>query len=358
MSVASSRLGLVVAAFVGLVLVGCGSGGASHVSTPMDAPDGTADVADVPSPLPDVPPPAPETSPEPTEDVAEDAAEPPPPPPPPHYEGTFPTSPGFGEVTLSVAGLDRDMEVYVPVALASPPSLVIAFHGTSGGMHDSFDGTEIQELADSHGFVVVAPASRWWGEGQGDWDNHSGNDRWWETWPNVDPDANADLVLVRAIIAEAETRYGVDPKRIYTFGFSNGGFFSLFVAMILRDEIAAFAEAASGLVTCPTTGDCGFVGEGATCEALSKVEGWCACDGQEKPVPIPTTGRIPPGILAHNTVDYTVSVYYSCALQSRMQALGGEAVLDLWTDGDASHAIEPNFMTKAWAFFEAHPLGP
>lgn len=304
----------------------------SSEATPVDAPqtDADASAADASAPI--------------------DAR------PAPIYAGHLATTPGFGLATLTIAGAARTVETYVPVQRAPSPALIIAFHGTSGGSHDLFDATELVELADQHGFVVASPLARMRGENDGDWDNHSGNDRYWETFPNTDPDANADLVLVRAIIADAQTSLGVDSQRVYVLGYSNGGFFALTAAVALSDEIAAFAEAASGLVRCASTGDCAFRGAGASCDALATQAGWCACDGPEKPIALAAGARVPPGHLAHNTWDDTVSVYYTCALAARMRALGADVVLDVWSDSGAGHAIARGFASAAWTFFAAHPL--
>ncbi len=276
--------------------------------------------------------------------------------PAPPYVGHFPVAPGFSTTTLTIAGAARSVETYLPAQRPASPALVIAFHGTSGGSHDLFDATELVELADQHGFIVAAPLARMRGESDGDWDNHSGSDRYWETFPNTDPDANPDLILVRAIIAEAQARFGVDPQKVHTLGYSNGGFFALRAAVALGDQIAAFAEAAAGLVHCPSTGDCAFRGAGASCEALASQASWCACDGPEKPIGLTTDRRVPPGYLAHNTWDDTVSAHYSCALAARMRALGADVTLALWSDASAGHAIAPGFATAAWAFLAAHPL--
>jgi poly(3-hydroxybutyrate) depolymerase len=260
--------------------------------------------------------------------------------------------------------------VYVPAKTAAHPALVLAFHGTSGDPHDIFGSTDIADLAEQNGFVVIAPAARLRGENEGDWDNHSGNDRYWETYPALDANRNQDLALVRALIEAAGKKYSIDPTRIYTIGFSNGGFFAVFTAMMLNDQVAAFAVSEAGLVTCTATRACTYPfkvdGDGnatlrgapaTRCAAIvvAAPDACRSCAGPELPAPVPTQGRIPPGFVSHNAYDDAVSVFYGCALAARIQALGGQAQIDVWSERSAGHAIKPGFAGDAWSFFAAHP---
>jgi poly(3-hydroxybutyrate) depolymerase len=282
----------------------------------------------------------------------------------------LPTAPGKSQTSLTVAGTARRVVVYLPAKRAPHPALLLAFHGTSGDPDDLFGATDLADLAEQNGFIVLAPAARQRGENEGDWDNHSGNDRYWETFPNLDPGRNPDLALVNALLDGAARAYAVDPGRVYALGFSNGGFFTVFAAMLLRDRIAAFATSEAGLVTCERTGSCTYpftVDEsGASrlgrappgeCRALlAAAPASCRCAGAEKPAPVPTAGRIPPGLVSHNAYDDAVSAVYGCALAARITALGGQAQVELWSDRSAGHAIQPGFAGKAWSFFTAHPL--
>ena len=51
---------------------------------------------------------------------------------------------------------------------------------------------------------------------------------------------------------------------------------------------------------------CAFRGAGTSCAALQTEPGYCACSGLEKPVPLPTSGFMPPGYLTHSNDDDTV----------------------------------------------------
>jgi len=274
--------------------------------------------------------------------------------------GSFTASNGFSQQTLTVDGVGRPIALYAPASRGSSPALVIAFHGTSGEQTDWIDSSASSDLAASaaaNGFVVAAPRARDWGDGASDWDNHGGNDRFWETRFDAnpsrgsDPNANADLVLVKQIIASTHATFNVDLNRVYLIGFSNGAFFSLHAAMILRDQIAAFAEAAGGLVKCDRTDSCLLQSSSTDCGTISS---GCSCTGDEKPTAIPTTGRQVPGILGHNNRDDGVSVFYDCALSSRMQALGYDVSEHI--SNDSGHGIPTGFVDAAWTFFSTHSL--
>ena len=79
---------------------------------------------------------------------------------------------------------------------------------------------------------------------------------------------------------------------------------------------------------------------------------WCACSGADKPTTPVTAGRLPAAYLAHGTHDPLVSVYYSCALASRLTGLGYDVSVNLRA-GDG-HVLPPAFASGAWPFLYAH----
>ncbi|MBP6831626.1 MAG: hypothetical protein KA978_12645 [Deltaproteobacteria bacterium] len=261
------------------------------------------------------------------------------------YGGTFPSGAGRRTVTLQINGNPRRVVLYVPSAPAPSPALMLLFHGTNGTGDDLLDETDAQAVANANGAILAAPFSRH--RSTGDWD-HRTEDTYWETWPNVDATANEDLLLTRAIIAEARRVYGVDAGRVYALGHSNGAFFAATVASVLADRIAAFASSSGGLNRCANTWSCSFMGSGSTCAALRGRPGWCSCSGPEKPVSIRTDGRMPPGYLTHGTGDDAVTVQYTCELEARMQAVGAMTQTVL-RDGDG-HDMPRSFVSSAWRF--------
>ncbi len=270
-------------------------------------------------------------------------------PDPVSYSGSLSSSLTSYTARITVLGESRNVWVYAPPTRGANPPLVVAFHGTNGDGDVMLNDSGLRALADAQGFVVVAPDARWFGGEGADYDHPGGNGTYWET-RNADVDTNADLVLTRALLVEAARRYGTDPDRVYAMGHSNGGFMSLLVSVALRDRVAAFAENSAGMVTCATRPDCYFQGAGSTCGALSTQSGWCGCSGYEQPVALPTSGRQVPGYLAHGAQDPIVSVYYTCALASRMSAAGIPSQVVI---RDGGHDLSSTFARNAWTFLSA-----
>jgi poly(3-hydroxybutyrate) depolymerase len=274
-----------------------------------------------------------------------------PPADPVAYAGSFAARTGRFTANLTVLGERRSIVLVVPTNAGASPPLLLLFHGTNGDGAVVMTESNAQALANSVGVIVAAPTSRW--RPSGDFD-HATEETYWETAPNADVDNNQDVVLARAIMVEAQRAYGVDPRRIYAMGHSNGAFFAEFIAVLLRDRIAAYSENSGGLVRCARTTGCRFQGSGATCAALRTQSGYCTCAGPELPVAVPPTGRMPPGFLTHGTRDPLVSVFYTCTLADLMTARGHAQVTQLF-NGDG-HAIPPNWAQLVWPFFAARSL--
>ncbi|MFH1357573.1 MAG: prolyl oligopeptidase family serine peptidase, partial [bacterium] len=201
---------------------------------------------------------------------------------------------------------------------------------------------------------IAAPQSRYIDEE--DWDHEGFSDYYWETAApdGQSADTNPDLMFVRQIIADAATTYSINTNRVYALGFSNGGFFAVLTAMVLNDEIAAFAEGGSGLVTCDTTRSCtAQVASSTTCSTIIASSG-CSCSGSEKPITIPSSGRKVPGFLGHNNQDDTVSVYYTCYLADRLEDLG--YTYEVLIGDEEGHGFPNGFLPDAWDFMSAYEL--
>ena len=274
-------------------------------------------------------------------------------PDPVSYAGTFTVRTGTFTANLTVNGNRRAVRLHVPTNAGTSPPLLLIFHGTNGDGAQVMTEANAVALANAEGVIVAAPSSRWLGVGDFD---HATEETYWETQNNTNPNTNEDVLLVRAIMVEAQRVYGVDPTRIYAMGHSNGAFFAGFIATLLRDRIAAFSENSGGLVTCARTTSCRFQGAGTTCATLATRPGWCNCSGPELPMPLATTGRRVPGYITHGTSDPLVSVYYSCTLQARMLALGMPVQISLF-NGEG-HVIPANWAQMVWPFFRPLRLTP
>ncbi len=307
--------------------------------TPMDLGVIDAPVADVARPRPDVPIDVP------PEDV-------PPGPVPPDtvsFTGSFSAAAGERTERLTVGGAAREVLTYVPRTRPERPPLLVLFHGTNDSASAIFSEGAVREVSDANGVIAVGPAARF--QSTPDWDHPDQDGRWWSTSPSVDPNTNPDLLLLRAIIAAAIRDWSVDPDRVYLIGHSNGAFFAQLAAMTLNDRVAAWASSSGGLCNCRVRPDCEFVGEGSSCSALASRAGWCSCSGPDQPGPINTRGRRPPAWITHGSNDDIVSVYYSCALASRLAAAGYETRVEI-RDG-AQHVMPDRFAVTVWPWLSA-----
>lgn len=132
------------------------------------------------------------------------------------------------QVTITVGTVDRHYLVHVPDSLKGPAPLVLVFHGGGGHARNMPKFTGFDKLADEQGFVVAYPDSF---------------NRSWNDTRGLSP--ADDVAFVRALIDELQRTAGIDPKRVYATGISNGGFFSQRLACDLTDKIAAVASVAA-----------------------------------------------------------------------------------------------------------------
>lgn len=272
--------------------------------------------------------------------------------------------PSGGVALLQVAGVQRKVMVFRPSAEKNLP-LLLFFKGT-GNSVDISDG-EFADFARQQKVIVLVPDER--ELSFGDWDNHSEGTPYWETTNAsgaVNINQNADLLLVRALIKDAIATYQVNPKRVYTAGFSNGAFFSYFVAMVLNDRIAAFSETSGGLA-CVSTGNAtqntykgddpnrsGIVVQNS-CTGFSVSP--CAAFGL-KPIAPKTAPRKVPAYLFHNDDDNSVSVENTCRLADQLQKIGYssfELSINIRKSG-GGHVATLAYLNGAWNFMKNFTL--
>lgn len=116
--------------------------------------------------------------------------------------------------------------------------LVIYLHTHGNPVEDDWNNIELSQYADSHDFMVVYPRAirAIWNSGFGDRIGRGG------------PDVN-DVGFIDALIDTLDTNYNLDLERIYTVGWSNGGFMAYKLACQLSHRIAAVAVVGGALST-------------------------------------------------------------------------------------------------------------
>lgn len=155
------------------------------------------------------------------------------------------TSAPSGDTTYSLThdGIERTYVLHVPSSYdgKSAVPLVLDFHGGGGNANTEMTTSKFSGLADRKGFIVAYP---------------NGNGRLQDkllTWNGgtccgyAAKDQIDDVGFVRAVIAEIQSKYKIDSKRIYAAGLSNGAIFSYRLACDASDIFAAIAPVSGTL---------------------------------------------------------------------------------------------------------------
>jgi len=140
--------------------------------------------------------------------------------------------------TLKQGERERTYILHVPKELPKdkPVPLVIYFHGGSETREYPTQSGKFGELADRERFIFVMPHAV-----GGHWNDGRQTD--FESFKEKVDDAG----FVAAMIAEIETKYRIDPKRIFAFGMSNGAMCSHYIAAGMSEKIAAIAAVVGGM---------------------------------------------------------------------------------------------------------------
>lgn len=148
--------------------------------------------------------------------------------------------------TMTHNGVQRSYILYIPANYSSstPAPLVFCFHGFTGSSISMKNRAAFESIADTAGFIAVYPLGT----------PLSGSNHWnvggWTNTSTAD-----DVGFTAAMIDSISAAYNINAKRIYSTGFSNGGFFSYELACQLSDKIAAIASV-SGTMTDKIMNNC------------------------------------------------------------------------------------------------------
>ena len=145
--------------------------------------------------------------------------------------------------TMIHDNVSREYIVYIPANYneSSPAPLMLNFHGlnSNGSVHMVLFN-KMRPIADTAGFIAVYPTglplpalnnSLHWNVGS-----------WTESSSTSD-----DIGFTEAIIDSIAKDYNIDLDRVYSCGYSNGGFFSFELACQLSDKIAAIGSVAGSM---------------------------------------------------------------------------------------------------------------
>jgi polyhydroxybutyrate depolymerase len=138
-------------------------------------------------------------------------------------------------------GVLREYIVYIPAIYNPeiPSPLVFNFHGYTMTAKDQMKwGGNMRPVADTAGFILVYPQGSLLG-GVTHWNVGS-----WTAASKAD-----DIGFTEAMIDTLAGSYNIDSDRVYSCGYSNGGYFSFELACQLSERIAAIASVAGTMST-------------------------------------------------------------------------------------------------------------
>ncbi|MDB5850300.1 MAG: polyhydroxybutyrate depolymerase [Rhodoferax sp.] len=143
--------------------------------------------------------------------------------------------------TLPVGGRERRYLRYTPAGLPPNAPLLLVLHGAGQDADAIRKATAygFERLADLHGFAVAYPEGfrKHWNVSRRD--AHSASRKL-----NID-----DKAFLAAVIDQMAARQDIDARRVFVFGFSNGGHMAFRMAQEMPERIQAIAVAAASLPT-------------------------------------------------------------------------------------------------------------
>lgn len=143
--------------------------------------------------------------------------------------------------TIVHDGQTREYDVFLPAAYSAGVQMPMVFnlHGIGSNVFEQKFYTNFNSVANAEGFIVVIPQGLTDTVGSGDVTPH------WNSYFGSDVD---DVGFLNLLIDAVYTDYDIDLARVYSTGFSNGGFMSYRLACELSDRITAIASVSGSVV--------------------------------------------------------------------------------------------------------------
>ena len=140
--------------------------------------------------------------------------------------------------TITSGGVARTYILYVPAAYnpLKPTPLVIEFHGyTSNDSQQEYYG-DFRGIADTANFIIALPQGLTYSGSTG-----------FANFGTV-ASASVDINFTSDMIDTISAHYNINPCKIYSTGFSNGGFMSHDLACFLSARFAAIASVSGSMM--------------------------------------------------------------------------------------------------------------
>ena len=148
------------------------------------------------------------------------------------------------QATLLHDDLEREYILYIPNSYdgQEPFPLVLNLHGYTSNGGEQMIYSNLFEAADTANFLIVHPTGTL----------NTINEEFWNSGEIFEVD---DIGFLSQLIDYLVLNYNIDSNRVYSTGFSNGGFMSYTLACELSDKIAAIASV-TGSMTPETYSSC------------------------------------------------------------------------------------------------------
>ncbi len=143
--------------------------------------------------------------------------------------------------TIISGGVKRTYILYVPAIYnaSKPTPLIFNFHGLGSSDAQQEVYADFRPIADTADFIEVLP--------QGLTNNGTG-ETGWNNFGTV-ASANADIEFVSNLIDSLKSKYNINTNRIYSTGYSNGGFMSYDLACFLTNRFTAIASVCGSMIS-------------------------------------------------------------------------------------------------------------
>jgi poly(3-hydroxybutyrate) depolymerase/formylglycine-generating enzyme required for sulfatase activity len=231
-----------------------------------------------------------------------------------------PYPPGLSDQTLIVNGVQRRFRIHVPAGVNTPVAVVFVLHGGGGeGLDVALTGNHplsmFRTVADREGFIVVYPGGLPAADA-------TGNPGWVDCRADNLVAGNADDVgFLDALVQRIGGEYGLDSRRLFMTGGSNGAQMTHAFAFHHADRIAAVATGSGSLPLTPKPGPC--------------------TTGPSRPLPI---------LILHGDADFPMPWAGGCVANlggacNRGRVISAEATRDRWLQINGLQGVVPTLST-------------
>jgi polyhydroxybutyrate depolymerase len=147
-------------------------------------------------------------------------------------------------------GQTRSFVFYLPAPARGSVPLVLALHGFGGSGRNVLQQGRWVDKAQAEGFALLAPDGSLQNADRRE--SFLANPRSWNSGPTTGSPASEsgvdDIGFLRALLGQFVAAQGIDPRRVYATGFSNGAAMAFRVGAELPELVAAIAPVSNALL--------------------------------------------------------------------------------------------------------------